>query len=414
MIKTRQTCRVCGTSLIDVYDLGKIELISYHSSPISTRKIPLCLSRCDTSCETACGLVQLRHTVHPNLLYSEYFYKSGINTTMRKHLQQLVMSAIDISKVTKDSLIVDIGCNDGTTLHFFKEAGFNNLLGFDPARNLEFPEYLQYAFVQYFCNFKLFARMKKGQAKLITSFAMFYDLEDPNSFVRQIKLILERQGLWVIELSYLPSMLSQNAFDTICHEHLEYYSLSTIEYLLNNHGFEIVDVYLNSVNGGSFQIYVAHRGERYISDEAFERIQNLRKQEFELALDIDEPYKKFRNRVSQNCFKLNENLQNAKMNNKVIYAYGASTKGSTTLQSCNINKNLIKACADRNPTKWGTYIAGTGIPIVSEDEARKAHPDYMVILPWHFLYEFIEREQEYLNWGGKFIVPMPEFKIIEK
>jgi len=420
MLKTRQTCRICGCPLKEIIDLGKHHLVGYVGeghSPIQ-RKVPLVLCYCDTeSNENGCGLVQLKHTTPGELMYPRYFYRSGINTTMTNHLHSIVdqITAFFIregSGIEDSDTIIDIGCNDGTSLKYWASKGYNNLYGFDPAENmLEFSKKSGANITTSYFNLENVGRVKAFDAKVITSIAMFYDLEDPNEFVRDISVTLDSKGLWVFEQSYLPSMLEQNAFDTICHEHLEYYSLSTVQKLLARHGMEVVDVYLNDINGGSFQVHASHRNAFKRTLEAKARIQSLLEREFEMEIDTGEAFRLFENRVNKNNESLSSFLKQAKKEGKTVYAYGASTKGAITLQVCGITSDLIKGCADRNPMKWGTEIIGTGIPIVSEDEARADNPDYFLVLPWHFMEEFDKREKEFRDHGGKWIVPIPEFRV---
>lgn len=414
MLKTRQTCRACKCPLKTIFDLGEYQIIGY-SKEDEIRKVPLVLSRCDPSQnENACGLVQLKHTTPSYLLYSLYYYRSGINKTMTDHLYEIGGRAINISRCTPDDIIIDIGCNDGTFLEWFRDAGWsNNLYGFDPAANMaQYSESTGATIIKDFFSYGSFVSSCDKQAKLISSIAMFYDLEFPHDFVRSISMCLSQDGVWVLELAYLPATLSQNAFDTVCHEHLEYYCLSSLESLLHVHNLEVIDVYLNDINGGSFQVYVSHKGKHIISDDARDRIYTLRRNEFDLRLEEDYPYDEFIKRVNNNCEKLISFVDSAKKEGLKIYAYGASTKGAITLQYCGFTDKDIIACADRNPEKFGKIIAGTNIPIVSEEEARLSHPDYFLVLPWHFMPEFLSREKDFLYRGGKFIQPMPEFKII--
>lgn len=418
MIKTRQTCRVCGNWLTDILNLGEHCLPGYdglEGRQFIQRKVPLVLARCNPEVnETACGLVQLRHTTPGSMLYPRYFYRSGINQTMTKHLGGLAQRAIDVASPSKIDVIVDIGCNDGTSLAYYAARGYRSLFGFDPAKNMA--EYSRKTGAKITEDYFTEATFRKAVgskrlAKLITSIAMFYDLEDPGSFVESIAKCLSPKGVWVFEQSYLPSMLRQNAFDTICHEHLEYYSLAIVENLLSKHGLKVIDVYLNDINGGSFQVFAGHRN-REVSAEADNRIQSLRDAEFELALETSTPYQSFAGRIDEIRKDLVRMLQGLKHRGKKVFAYGASTKGAITLQSCGITSNLVECCADRNPIKWGSQINGTGIPIVSEEEARAKQPDYFLVLPWHFIKEFQEREKEFLDRGGNFIIPMPRVTII--
>jgi hypothetical protein len=250
--------------------------------------------------------------------------------------------------------------------------------------------------------------------KIITSIAMFYDLENPHAFVADIKDSLHEEGIWVLELSYLPTMLEINSFDTICHEHLEYYSLGPMERLLAEHGLEVMDVTLNDSNGGSFRIAVGHGGKIKPSDEARERVQQIRLREFEQAFDTDAPYALFRKNIQKIRKDIRAFLKKAKAQKKLVHGYGASTKGNTTLQFCGVTPDLLPAIADRNQDKWGTRTVGTNIPIISEEASRKQKPDFYLALPWHFIEEFKKREREFLGRGGKFVIPMPQVHLIGK
>ena len=247
---------------------------------------------------------------------------------------------------------------------------------------------------------------------MITSIAMFYDLDDPNAFVRDVKDTLAQDGIWIIQMAYLSSMLEKNAFDNICHEHLEYYSLLSLRHLLNRHGFEIFSVELNDVNGGSFRVYVRHRSSK--SGNLDGSVDELVKKEVALRLDRKEIYEEFEWRILEIRMKVRSFIEAEHMAGKKIYVYGASTKGNTLLQYFNLGYGLITAAVDRNPEKWGKKTAGTQIPIISEEQARREKPDYFLVLPWHFLKEFMERERDFLTSGGKFIVPLPQFRIISK
>jgi hypothetical protein len=255
-----------------------------------------------------------------------------------------------------------------------------------------------------------------GTARVITSIAMFYDLEDPGRFVADIASSLAEDGVWVLELAYLPMMLDQRSFDTICHEHLGYYSLTVLEPLLQRAGLKILDVTTSDINGGSFRVWAGQAGSRHPLEtaEAARRVQAMRQSEFELCLETPEPYKSFQRDIETIRGNLKKLLHRLRGEGKTIYGYGASTKGNVILQFCDLTSRVIGAIADRNPAKWGTRTLGTDIPIISEDEMRLAKPDYLLVLPWHFLPEFVEREAEYLARGGTFIVPLPEVRCISE
>jgi hypothetical protein len=248
---------------------------------------------------------------------------------------------------------------------------------------------------------------------------MFYDLEDPNRFVADVKEVMDPDGLWIVQMSYLPLMLQQNDFGNVCHEHLEYYSLHSFEYLLTRHDFALVDVERNDVNGGSFRAYIRNRdarpgvfGDQARRREAAARLDSLRKEEAELGLDSMAPYRDFAARVEHIQREVSGFIRSQVDRSKRVFVYGASTKGNTMLQYFGLDHCLITAAAERNPDKWGKVTVGTRIPIISEQEAREARPDYFLVLPWHFLEEFREREKNYLLGGGSFIVPLPHFTLI--
>jgi len=419
ILVTRNTCRICGSrALTPVVSLGDQYIAGAFAAPSGkppvARRIPLDLMRCDPGQDQdACGLVQLRHSVPPHVLYRAYFYRSGVNQTMRSHLAGITEFAEDTIKLQAGDLVVDIGCNDGTLLKSYRTHGLR-ILGIDPATNIV--EYARKNGVQVVNDFFSAAALRSvypdEKAKVITSIAMFYDLENPHKFVGDIKSCLHERGIWILELSYLPLMLRMNSFDTICHEHLEYYSLAPMERLFAEHDLEVVDVTLNDCNGGSFRIAVAHKGKIAPSAEARNRVQQLRVDEFELALDTDSPYAVFRKNIEKIRKDLQAFLVQAKKQKKLVHGYGASTKGNTTLQYAGVTPDLVPAVADRNPDKFGSFTIGTNIPIVSEEESRKKKPDYYLVLPWHFMEEFKKREAEFLKRGGKFIVPMPEVHIV--
>jgi len=332
---------------------------------------------------------------------------------MRDHLAGITQMAEDTVKLQAGDLVVDIGCNDGTLLNSYRTQGLRKL-GIDPATNII--EHARksglHVVNDFFSADALRSVYPDEKAKVITSIAMFYDLENPHKFVSDIKASLHERGIWILELSYLPLMLKMNSFDTICHEHLEYYSLAPMERLFAEHELEVVDVTLNDINGGSFRIAVGHKGKVAPSAEARDRVQTLRLQEFELALDTDAPYAEFRKNIETIRKDLRAFLTKAKKQKKLVHGYGASTKGNTILQYCGITPDLMPAVADRNPVKWGSYTIGTNIPIISEDDSRKQKPHYYVTLPWHFMAEFKKRETDFLKRGGKFVSPMPQVHVV--
>ena len=421
-VSERSTCRVCGsTALTPVMDLGDQCIAGAFNRPGAERlpepRLPLQLVRCDPARDPgSCGLVQLRHTVPGSVLYSSYWYRSGINRTMTENLHEIARQATDaVGDLRPGDLVLDVGCNDGTLLDGYRElADGITCLGMDPSDMTRYAVAKGFDVINDFFSFEaLQARYPERKARIVTSIAMFYDLEQPSVFVADIARSLTRDGIWVSEFSYMPTMLEKNSFDTICHEHLEYYSLAVIERLLAEAGLAIVRAELNDINGGSVRFFAGHAGSHEAPPDDVRLLADLRERERELRLDTAEPYDSFARRAGAAKTDLLELLRRLRGEGKTIHIYGASTKGNTILQFADIDGALIECAADRNPDKWGSETIGTHIPIVSEDESRERRPDYYLVLPWHFLDEFVERESEFLARGGKFIVPLPEVRVID-
>ena len=413
----RNTCRVCGSSaLTPVISLGDQNLQGSFVKPGKemppTRKIPMSLVRCDPMRdEHACGLLQMEHTVPPAILYSAYWYRSGTNYTMRNHLKSIAEEAQSIINKT-DAIVLDIGCNDGTLLNYYPNS-FEKF-GVDPSDVAQEIESHVTVIQDIFPSAELIERLNGRQFDVVTSIAMFYDLEDPVSFTKNIQRILSPEGIWIFEMSYMPKMLEMTSYDTICHEHLEYYSLAVIEFILNQAGMKIFNVIENSINGGSIRCYATHNlNFKYRTEEFMNNIGMMRQNEFDLELDTDKPYKNFQDRINFHRDELLKLLKKLKKDGKRIHIYGASTKGNTILQWCGIDNRIIDVAAERNPDKYGAYTLGTDIPIVSEMESRAMNPDYYLVLPWHFKEEFIEREKETLERGIGLIFPLPVIEIIK-
>ncbi len=416
-IKAIERCRSClSKNLIPIISLGEQYIADFVDTPKNSPKIPLELVLCDIE-SGGCGLLQLKHTTPPELLYKQYWYMSGVNQTMREALADVTHKAERLVRLSTGNIVLDIGCNDGTLLRSYTTKNIK-LVGFEPAGNLvPLAEKDTTKIINDFFSYEEFKKnFGDEKAKIITSIAMFYDLDDPNKFVSDISNCLDKDGLWIIQMNYLCSMLEQNAFDNICHEHLEHYSLLSLNNLLNKHGFEIFDLELNNLNGGSFRVYIKHQGSKSIKplEGAGERLRKIEEYESNFGLHNKEVYEKFAQRISDTASKIHNFIKTETAKGKKVYVYGASTRGNTLLQFCNLDNKLIKAAAERNPVKWGKKTNGTLIPIISEEQARSEKPDYMLVLPWHFLKEFLEREKAYLELGGKFIVPLPYFRVINK
>lgn len=414
----RHTCRICGSSnLTPVINLGEQYLQGSFFKPGKEepplRKIDLSLLRCDpTKDENACGLLQMEHSVPPEILYSSYWYRSGTNQTMRDHLRGIAEDAqVLVNK--PDAIVLDIGCNDGTLLNNYPSGYLK--FGVDPSDVAQEISENVKVIQDIFPSGELNKAVQEKKFDIITSIAMFYDLEDPLSFCKEIKRLLSEEGLWIFEMSYMPEMLRMNSYDTICHEHLEYYSLAVIEYLLRKSGLKIFDLKLNEINGGSIRCYATHVNNfSFKSEQSQQRIKLLRQEEFDMELDTDKPYKNFQDRINIHRDQLLSLLKSLKKDHKTIHIYGASTKGNTILQWCGVDNRLVDYAADRNPDKFGAYTLGTDIPIISEVESRQMKPDYYLVLPWHFKEEFLKREEEILNNGTGMIFPLPDIQIIKR
>jgi len=360
--------------------------------------------------EKACGLLQMESSVPPEVLYSSYWYRSGTNNTMRNHLKGIASEAMKMVK-KKKAAVLDIGCNDGTLLKYYPKSYLR--VGIDPSDIAREIKGGIKVVQDVFPSPELKNIMKNRKFDIVTSIAMFYDLEDPVSFSRSVREILSPDGIWIFEMSYMPLMLKMNSYDTICHEHLEYYSLAVLENIMKLSGLKIVNAVLNDINGGSIRCYATHQNSfKYKSDEYHENLKTLRQEEFDMELDTDKPYKNFQEHINIHRRELVSLLTNLKKEGKKIHVYGASTKGNTILQWCGLDYRIIEAAADRNPDKDGAFTLGTDIPIMNEEKSRSMKPDYYLVLPWHFKREFLEREKQTMQSGVKFIFPLPTIEII--
>ena len=381
-----------------ILTMGDQYLSDFREDDLLPKKAPLDLILCEE-----CSLLQLKHTIPSSFLYTEnYGYRSGINGTIRANLQEIVDEVRSLVSLEDQDVVVDIGANDGTLLSNYDKSLYR--IGFEPIAKLAKQCQLQADLViNHFFSF-----VEGISAKIITAISMFYDLEDPNLFLEDIKKTLQEGGVFVIQQNHLVDMLQLNAFDNIVHEHLEYYSLFSLERLLEKHGLTVFRVARSSVNGGSFRTFICRKGEREIEESVFQ----MRKEESLLRLHDKQIYLDFARRVNGEVSLLVSFLLQQKQQGKKIYLYGASTRGNSLLQYAGIDSAFIDAAVERNQEKIGKKIASLQIPIVSEEEARKDNPDYMLVLPWFFKEEFLEREKEYLEKGGSLIFPLPTFSVL--
>lgn len=402
------SCRSCGSSKIEnAFSLGEMALTGRFPAaeeeavPAGPLDLVMCMD---------CSLVQLRHNFDLDALYChDYGYRSSLNETMSAHLAELVSETVSRVDLVPGDTVLDIGSNDATLLKSYMIEPLSRW-GMDPTigqfQSFYPPEIATLAQV---FDADVFLENSKSKAKVITSIAMFYDLIDPNAFVADIARSLEFGGMWVLEQSYLPKMIEQNSFDTICHEHLEYFSLIALCDLIDRHDLKVFDIHLNQVNGGSIRLYVSQKNAGYdIHPAVASQIEKERAEGYHGL----EPLRALETASHALRNDLVALLQQIRQDGKSVFLYGASTKGNTLLQYCGIDQSIVTAAAERNPEKWGKRTPATNIPIISEDAARKQRPDYFLVLPWHFKEAFVKREAEFLTNGGRMIFPLPELHIV--
>ena len=409
MYTTINQCRISKSkNLITVLSLGEQYLTGVFpkSKDEHITKGPLDLVWCPDS-----GLLQMKQSYDLGEMYGEnYGYRSGLNQSMVKHLTQKIHYLEKMVQLSDQDLVIDIGSNDATSLKAYETPC--RKVGIDPTGQ-KFKTYYtdDIVLVPDFFSAEVFTRaFPKDKAKIITSIAMFYDLEDPNLFVKNIESVLANDGIWHFEQSYMPSMLRTNSYDTICHEHLEFYSFQVVKNILENNGLKVVDVQMNAINGGSFAVTACKNKASFRANTPI--IEWLLKQELDMGLDNPKPYRDFEERVYRHRKNLTELVQALVSDGKKIIGYGASTKGNVLLQFCGLTNKHIPFIAEVNEDKFGCFTPGTNIPIISDKEALGMNPDYFLVLPWHFKNSILEREKEYLANGGKFIFPLPEIEII--
>lgn len=400
-------CRICNnTNLIEVLSLGNQYLSGIFPKTKNETLIsaPLTLVKCTG--KDSCGLVQMKYNFSSDIMYGEnYGYRSGLNSSMVKHLEnktEIIKSIIDLEN---DDIVLDIGSNDGTTLSFFKNSNLN-LIGIDPTAN-NFIDYYpeEVSVVPNFFSSKLFTdKYKSKKAKVIFSLSMFYDLPKPLDFMREIKSVLDVSGIWVVEQSYLPFMLETNSYDTVCHEHYEYYSLKDIKNMTDKLNLKIVDIEFNDINGGSFSLLISHNNENFIE---YKNINDLL--EKETYLDNLNTFETFKKNIDTAKDDIQKKLSNLVKNGHSIAGIGASTKGNVMLQYCNINTSLIECIGEVNKEKLGCFTPGTNIPIISEDDVINKY-EYLLVIPWHFRDFFLKNKK---FKGKKLIFALPEVQIIE-
>ncbi len=405
-----EKCRIDGGShLISVLNLGEQALTGVFPA---TRDQPVSVAPLELLWSPNSGLLQLAHSFDPSEMYgANYGYRSGLNRSMVEHLNNKVIHLTRAVPLHPGDLVIDIGSNDGTLLKAYEGKGVRRV-GIDPTGE-KFRKYYAAGIElipDFFSKANITKLIPNAKAKIITSISMFYDLEDPISFAREVHDVLDDEGVWHFEQSYMPSMLRLNSYDTVCHEHVSYYSLGAILYILDRADLKILDVVMNGVNGGSFAVTAARKSSKAHSNTPV--IQWLLSEEERMGLNTPKPFRDFEHRVFQHRKSLTSLIRALNDDGKKVFGYGASTKGNVVLQFCGLTERDIPCIAEVNPDKFGCFAPGSLIPIVSEAEARAQKPDYFLVLPWHFKAGIIEREREFLAGGGHMIFPFPEIEIV--
>lgn len=399
-------CRICGSPALErVLDLGEQMLTGVfpRSRAEDVTVGPLRLAKCVGP--EGCGLVQLEDSYDLGEMYGDnYGYRSGLNASMVRHLGEKVARIRRMIALAPGDLVVDIGSNDGTTLAAWPAE--LRRVGIDPTAAKfahHYPEGSR--LVPAFFDAGVLAAQGLGRARVITSFSMFYDLEDPLGFMRDVHASLADDGLWVFEQSYLPAMLESNSFDTVCHEHLEYYALRQVKWMADRVGFTLVDVEFNDVNGGSFSV-IASRSPTAVESPD---VAAVLARETAAGLDGTAPLLAFARRVDAACDALRAFVAQARASGRRVAALGASTKGNVLLQYCGFGPDGIEAVGEVNPDKFGALTPGTWIPIVPEADLLASAPDYLLVLPWHFRRFFVGSER---LAGATLVFPLPGLDVV--
>lgn len=409
-VRTIQTCRVCGVKgLAFLIDMGMHYLTNYVSDPDApAMKAPLRLGRCK-----GCGLVQLIDYIDPELLYKGtltagyYWYRSSMNRTMREHLSALAGEIEKRASLSPLDVVVDIGCNDGYMLSQFKTLGIVKV-GYEPGPNLVV-EAQKHGIIVFPWLFDAapYRKLLHKSARVISAIAMFYDVNNPLVFCNHLSAILSDtpEALAVIEMNDLYSIVKNNAFDIIGHEHVCYYSLATLQRVLQGSNLEVYDVERFSINGGVLRVWIVRKGRKEIQPSV-ERYLHI-----EREVITDENLNTLSRRIVTVGTRIYGIVREEVEKGGRVYIYGASTRGNTILQVCGLGSQLIKGAAEIHPDKIGKYIAGLNIPIVTEEEARKDATAFLV-MPYSYKAEFLERERDFIAKGGKLIFPLPDCEVV--
>jgi NDP-4-keto-2,6-dideoxyhexose 3-C-methyltransferase len=402
-------CRNCNQNrFYNLFSLGKMSYTGKFpkNDRINIPKEEIKLIMCSD-----CKLVQISKNFSLDYMYNQdYGYRTGINHTMTNHVKKLVKTINNICNLKKDEVVLDIASNDGTLLSYYSPK--LTKVGVDPLINKYKKNYknVDYKHSSFFAKKILNKKILKKKVRVITALSVFYDLKKPNTFLKEISSIInQHDGIFVLEHADLLSIIKNNLFDTICHEHLAYYSVHIISDMCKKNNLHIFDIEKNNINGGSTRFYICHKQAKYkiLSKKIAKFLQTEKKNK----IDKLETYKKFFLRISAIKKELNSFLLRKKQQGKKIHGYGASTKGNLLLQYFDIGKNIITKIAERNPNKVGSFTPGLKIPIVSEQTSRSEKPDLYLVLPWHFKEEILLREKKMLEQKCKFIFPLPNIKV---
>ena len=402
-------CRICNSKIFfDLFSLGKLSFTGKFPKNLKDR-IPkdfISLIMCKK-----CRLVQLDRNFNPNYLYSQdYGYRTGINSTMTKHVHYVANEAVKLSKLKKNEYVLDIASNDGTLLNFYDKRFIT--VGIDPIIKKYTKYYKKINFkVSNFFSYNILKKKRLDfKYKIISALSMFYDLKNPNSFISDIKKILHKDGIFVLEHADLLSLFKYSLFDTICHEHLEYYSSKIIINLMKKHKLKVFDIKNNDINGGSSRYLICHKDAKFQIKK--KKIDKILRQEKKLKLEDKKSYYRFYKKINLIKNKTRALIDNLLSKGKVIHGYGASTKGNVFLQYLGISAKKIPFIAERNPLKFNKYTPGNYIKIISEKKSRQKKPNFYLVLPWHFKNEILKREIKIRRLGTKFIFPLPTLKVI--
>jgi SAM-dependent methyltransferase len=412
---TIKHCRICGnTNLIPVIDIGEQYLSSIFPKDLNykneLKKTPLRIFQCVKTGENECGSLQLAHDYDLTEMYENYPYTSSSNSSMKKILENVANSGKALNNLQTGDTVLDIGCNDCTLFDYFKDDKLN-LIGIDPAKNIKsVVESGNIKVLKDYFTADNFYKISKDKAKLAFGIAMFYHLHDPVSFCKDLENVLDDNGVAIIQMAYLPAMIKTNMYDNIVHEHAGYYGVQHMKWIMEKAGLKLFDVELNDVYGGSFRVFAKKKDNTNF--KSTKRLEDILDTEIQEGIFDTKTYTGFMDRIDETKNDLKFLLKSIKRKGKKVWIYGASTKGNTIMQFCNIGKDLVEAAADSNPFKFNKYMIGTDIPIVDEKELRKVKPDYLLALPYSFVEGFKIREKELLKGGTQFIVPLPEVKIV--